>query len=323
MKCLPICFLVISLTACQKFPEINNHDDKLVINALVSTHKSFEVHISSSVPMTDTLLKYDKEWEEYAKVLVYENGSEFDSLSYSRIFSYLQYYFPIPGNFVGNKKIKPGHRYQIEVQAEGKETAFATLDIPNVVEITNIDTQRVLKNYELEYWESKEKMLCGISFNDPPDVNNYYMIKVACKYYGKNREDSNDTIVHIYENIDKKTSSDPIIEQEIKHGSANIAYLFTDNLINGDSYTFQLEVDGSVYMPSPYSIGLEYKRIVIIQLYSITEGYYNYVETLNKLYKNYKNPLVSEPTMVYSNIEGGYGVFEGAAVSEDSLVFIY
>jgi hypothetical protein len=63
-------------------------------------------------------------------------------------------------------------------------------------------------------------------------------------------------------------------------------------------------------------------KIVYLRLYNITEEYYQYIQTLNLFLKNYKNPL-AEPTQVFSNINGGYGILGGAGVSTDSVIFRY
>ena len=77
------------------------------------------------------------------------------------------------------------------------------------------------------------------------------------------------------------------------------------------------------YFGYPYIPGNEPQiKTFYFRLYSISSEFFNYIHTLNLYNKNYGNPL-ADPVITYSNITGGYGIFSGAAVSSDSIVWNY
>ena len=66
----------------------------------------------------------------------------------------------------------------------------------------------------------------------------------------------------------------------------------------------------------------DHKKTIYLRLYSITEEYFRYIQTLNLFEKDFGDPLTN-PVQVFSNVTGGFGIFAGAAVSSDSIVFNY
>jgi hypothetical protein len=103
---------------------------------------------------------------------------------------------------------------------------------------------------------------------------------------------------------------------------------FTDKIINGRKSNFAVTIlCNDIGLPfyeddHNYMEDGNHKKIIYFKLYSITEEYYKYIQTLNQYSKSYDNPL-SDPVLVYSNVTSGYGIFAGAALSSDSLVFTY
>jgi hypothetical protein len=66
----------------------------------------------------------------------------------------------------------------------------------------------------------------------------------------------------------------------------------------------------------------DHKKTIYLRLYSITEECFRYIQTLNLFEKDFGDPLTN-PVQVFSNVTGGFGIFAGAAVSSDSIVFNY
>ncbi|NJO70129.1 MAG: DUF4249 family protein [Bacteroidetes bacterium] len=153
-----------------------------------------------------------------------------------------------------------------------------------------------------------------MQFNDPKNEQNYYLFNV---YRGV--DDFQRTNMEFICN-------DPVAEEEeLNHGTIKFGVAFSDKAINGKQHRITVTLDGKTLAcpfwndNSPFP---SHKTTLYFRLYSITEDYFKYIQTLNLFLKNHKNPL-AEPTQVYSNITGGYGIFAGAAVSSDSIVFKY
>jgi len=289
---------------------------KIVINGLITTDSLFGVNISRSIHVVnnenDDVLLLDN-----ARVLVYQNSAVIDSLDNRHVYFNLGADLFLPANYYSKTQYPlAGSEYEITVQVPGMEAIHAKTTIPEVVRIEKVDTTRI-QLLVSEDWMCGIGFLCNLKFTDPLEDENYYILYVY--------------IYPFLETMDYVTNlpfecDDPLVEEYIRHGSMMEGIAFSDKSINGKSYTLPISIKGDeIGQPFQNPMGYQsefHKKTIYFRLYSITREYYKYIQTLNLFYKNYKNPL-ADPTMVYSNIEGGYGIFAGAAVSSDSIVFYY
>jgi len=80
---------------------------------------------------------------------------------------------------------------------------------------------------------------------------------------------------------------------------------FTDDAFSGESISLELSAS---YPSSPTAI----------QYVSCTEEYYLYKLTLQNFYENNGNPF-AQPVQIYSNIEGGLGIFAGYSFDQVNI----
>jgi hypothetical protein len=313
---LPFCvFLVAACISCRK-EEVKVPDTgrKIVINGLVTNDSLFNINISRSSYITDSNLPEETLLSD-ARAFIYESGSMIDSLLYVPIpYINLGVDIYVPSNYRSAKEYPlPGREYEIRVMSPGLPDASASIRIPEPVEIDRVDTTVVLLEGPFESWESNVRILCDIGFTDPADEENFYMLYV---YRIPGFSSASNNMVF--------SCQDPVVEEYLNHGTMMEGIAFTDRSLNGQKHILRITLNGK-------DIGLPFfddeftgshKKSVYFRLYSITGDYYKYIQTLNLFLKNYNNPLAA-PTQVYSNIDGGYGILGGAAVSSDSLVFTY
>lgn len=304
-------FLIL-ICACQKEKvEIPDTGRKLVINGLITTDSLINVRISKSyyfkTPMNGVIYS---EFES-AEVCFYKNNIYLDSLYYSNrgtdneeIYYKSNYWskavFPLPGN-----------EYKIKVKRPGFPDATATTIIPGLVKIEKVDTSRIVTKPGSGITDFI--MNCRIEFTDPPAEKNYYLFNIIKTQLLPREKGYTDFDCH-----------DPVIEEDL--GGAGFrgkvlkyGYAFSDKLIDGKKYSLNVSFDGSYYWNSPYNPNPRTSYIYYFRLYSITEDYFKFIQTLNLFNATFLNPL-DEPVMVYSNVSGGYGIFAGAAVSTDSII---
>jgi hypothetical protein len=317
MKLIAFFFFAVLIMSCQQetiiIPDTGR---KIVINSLFASDSLAGVFLTNSMYISDSSMWLDVNYLEDASVKVFENERLLDSLTFEKRFGMLNglfisqnnyrsyYYRPIPGN-----------HYKIVVNAPGMPEATAETTIPNVVKIERVDSSRIILANQSS-WLSNIDMVFKVFFTDPAKEKNYYLF---CVFEGKTsiRTRSSGLII---ENI---TFQDPVVEEDLDHGTERFGIAFSDKSINGKQHEIMVTINGSaIDFPSKssnssYSV---YRTVLYFKLYSITEGYFKYIQTLNLFLKNYNNPL-DAPSQVYSNIQGGYGIFEGAAVSCDSIVF--
>lgn len=293
--------IILTFLSCQ--PEkidIPDTGRKIVINSLVVSDSLMGANITTSayiIPYSSTQYNPFTEIID-AKAVIYENNTFLDSLILNYSYKYFPFYYYFLNNY--HSKLfypKPGHQYKIKVDAPGKPEATAITTIPNIVKIERIDTSRVIISNP--WWKSNVDMVFDIVFNDPANEKNYYLIFMPGGQFS--------------------SFQDPAIEEHLNVGGI----AFSDKTFNGKQHLTRLIINGKD-IGYPFMYDVQHppypKTVLYFKLYSITEDYFKYIQTLNLFIKNCNNPL-DAPSQVYSNVQGGYGIFAGAAVSCDSIVF--
>jgi hypothetical protein len=323
-------FLLILLTACQDDKlDIPDTGRKITINGLITTDKLLNVRISKSAYLTDessseqvSLYSIDN-----AQVLIYQNNNVIDSLYFNEPWFDISFYDNLyqNGNYV-SKYLFPitGKEYKVIAKVPGMPEASSITTIPDLVRIERLDTSRII--VANQFSKTNLCLKCNIEFTDPANETNYYLFNIYKNYkeFGSMNSDNmgflcNDPIVEekLIGHIGSALSGDPI---------RGIAY--TDKLINGQKSDLTVTISCTdiglpFWIDDPnYNGDGNHRKVIYFRLYSITEEYFKYIQTLNKYNKDYDNPL-AKPELVYSNVTGGYGIFAGAEVSSDSIVFTY
>lgn len=312
--------LLIHFTACKKDKlDIPDTGRKIVVNGLITTDRLLNLRITTSA------YYYSSVWIDQldldnAKAYFYQGNSCIDSLHLVSRQPYMGNLF-YPSNYRSKSLFPdPGKEYSVIVKAPGYPDATASTVIPERVQINKLDTSRIIVGPDPYHPYLKNVLfLCNINFSDPANETNYYMFSVSRNYY------LGQTGFYFY-------TQDPIVEEKLgNEANEPYAIAFSDKAINGRNYNLRISVYGVDFgMPFLDDRGTtdgvpdstDHKKVISFRLYSITEDYYKYIQTFNQYKKNYGNPL-TEPVMIYSNISGGYGIFGAAAVSTDSLVFLY
>lgn len=331
---LPI--LIFLLHACtQEKMNIPDTGRKIVINGFLSSDSLLKVKISKSMYISDEGMYADSAFYSLknANVSIYQDNKRIDSLYHIPESNPWEPDFYNPrnidtwfhfGNYLSKSIIPiPGKEYRIVVKAPRLPDATAKVTIPNLVTIEKVDTMRFLTT-EIPDLPWKECMKFTIEFTDPANESNYYLFNIW-----KTPSWDNQRNLTFY-------CDDPIVEEKIDFLSPHyyiktssfwpyLGVAFTDKVINGQKHSLDVTVLGiDIGMPF-YFNGDDpdsHTKTIYLKLYSITEECYLYIQALNLYNKNYGNPLAN-PVTVYSNINGGYGIFTGAALATDSIVFKY
>jgi len=322
-KIIVLCVFSLILTSQCKRDKLDIPDTgrKIVINGLITTDSLLNVRISKSYYYNSDLPFFiDSDNINNVKVLFYSENGLIDSLvpkyhPNDRYFFYQSNYW--------SKKVFPqaGKEYQIVVKAPGYPNATANIVVPNLVKIENLDTSRFIVPPDPYYpYLSNVRFKCMVTFTDPPNDLNYYLIRVSKITYREWWIERSDIRID---------TQDPLVEQKLSNYDDVYTIAFSDKVVNGEKYSLQFIIDADeIGMPFWENSGsfdgkpiAFYKTVVYFKLYSISKEFYRYIETLNLYNKNYGNPL-TDPVAVYSNINNGYGIFGAASVSCDSLVFL-
>jgi len=231
---------------------------------------------------------------------------------------------------------EPGKEYTIEVYEHethpvDKRSGFSlksTTKIPNRIPLIleqvsdEIDNEFLQFGYEDTLWNQ----VYNISFDDPANEENYYYLtlsNVVSNYdfsidtvdmdklwNGYISYDSQDYWLENLKNSYSELKGLPGNETEESYSFELQGFLFND--INFDGQTKNIEVQINNYL---YSNDFKY---FVVELFHISKEYYNYYSTVQTQGKTQQD-IFTEPTQIYSNIDGGLGVFAGATLTTSSI----
>ena len=284
--------LLIVLIACEKtvYIDIPDKGRMITINSLFNPDSLLKVNVSKSCYILDN----DIQAIENATVEIYENDNLINTLPYLNNGWYKS----------TTQKPSSGDTYKIKVTVPGMGTAETESYIPPETNIISIDTASVIRTdidgYRYEQLEFRVK------FKDNPDENNYYLLAPMEIHIYTYDDHEGDTIISdTAQHIMYFESSDPSLIENLWGKGA----LFGDNLFNGNTYEFVFSVEKYFYDTTS----------ICINLNSISEGYFKYLATSNKHMEANWDPFM-EKISVYTNVEGGVGIFGGYSLVTDTIV---
>lgn len=287
--------LVLVLFSCEKTLELDAdaRTSKLVVNTLFSSDKEWRLELTRSLSVLDdgNLANFI---DNATVNILDENNDLVDQLSYNF------------GYYVSLTNLKPiaGNKYKVEVSAPNYESVSSEDFCPSSVAISNLDTTSFKNSF------GDKEYITTIRFQDPSNTENYYGIEVEASSWTSTYYPSLGIYDTTYNGTEKMylVSSDPSISES---GSEDYqqTLVFKDNLFDG------LEKSVTVNYNIYDSGDPDQFYVMRMRLISFTESSYNYSKSIEAYQRVEGNPF-AEPVQVYSNIEGGFGIFGGQSNSE-------
>lgn len=304
--------LGVFLTSCYRKIDLNEYrtTPKMVINSVVSP----DTVVMASI--TRTWFYPDKKPYvnlPHAHVELYINNQYIETMQWKTLNN--------PRNpdqpdtlFLSNTIPAEGDRIKIVASTPEYGTVTAEDIIPKKVAIKNASHtikkgngvyQGTISDYFEIYYE--------VTFDEFPEKNNYYLAKITqikTGYYGY-YETEIDYIDPVFKEQDAILDESMAFNGLEKRGGA----LFTDQSINGQTYTLQIKET---------TAELDETEQRIISIYSLSESYFLYLLSLQKiagstLEGGLGNIGLAEPLRVYSNVEVGTGILGGNQHSETTI----
>ena len=301
--------LVITFTGCRKYLEFEGEDlePRLVLNGLALADSVVTIHLSNSRGVIDPrpISRVTN-----ATVNLYDGqGNLIEQLAHQG-----------DGRYRGGVALAPGSVVSVQASAGNFGSVSAQDMVPNTVAIEQWDTTSVIVagggSFEFPALE------LAFTVTDPPDQTNFYMlegyiVQADSIIYDWDPITGEPIIDTVPANVPQVypvgfSSTDQIL---IANGDAEVGetrVYFTravlrDALFNGTRRTFTIRLDNTI---RPGTLDLRWV--------SITNATYLYYRTLERfLYAN-DDPF-AEPVQVYTNIEGGLGIWGGANVARVTI----
>ena len=290
--------LALLLSSCSKEIEFKDKDldRKLVLNGLLCPDSLISVHLSS----TKTILSSEIVLVENADVSLYCNGKFVEFLPYDKNGIYKsKTRYPLADSV-----------YTVIAEAEGFPFVTATDAVPRRTRIIH-GTHASGNTYD-EYGDPHHDY--EITISDPPEKNFYELFFID--QYSPNEFWNNYIINFQIEPV----VADPVLRSDSELGYWVFTYIFTDNYFNGTNYLMKNKflaaaVSGefaNAFVPTDSD-----DRYAILRTTSL--NYYNYRKSWIRHSNNQqmgnmiKEPLfmtlIGDPQPMYTNVEGGYGIF--------------
>ena len=291
---LLLIFSALTLSNCTKEIEFDAQDiaPRIVVNSLFTNDSIWAAHISRSVGVLETT-SYTT--IDDANVNIFDaNANLVTTLTHQG-----------NGLYTSPTGLTPqaNQSYTIEASASGYESVNASNSIPSAVPIYQLDTVTSTNS------DGETILEATITFQDPPNISNYYMLEVYVTGTWIN-EGEQDTI-EIREPL--QISCDDINVETVNRfnfGGFENTYLYLmvkDQNFDGENYSLTFSVINYAELKDMDLFGE-------IRLVNTSEEYFNYLKSFNMYQRTINNPFAT-PVQVYSNVNNGMGIFAGGTLT--------
>ena len=297
---LLLIFSALTLSNCTKEIEFDAQDitPRIVVNSLFTNDSIWAAHISRSVGVLETT-SYTT--IDDANVNIFDaNANLVTTLTHQG-----------NGLYTSPTGLTPqaNQSYTIEASASGYESVNASNSIPSAVPIYQLDTVTSTNS------DGETILEATITFQDPPNISNYYMLEVYVTGTWIN-EWEEDTI-EIREPL--QISCDDINVETVNRfnfGGFENTYLYLmlkDQNFDGENYSLTFSVINYAELKDMDLFGE-------IRLVNTSEEYFNYLKSFNMYQRTINNPFAT-PVQVYSNVNNGMGIFAGGTLTSWTVQF--
>ena len=297
---LLLIFSALTLSNCTKEIEFDAQDiaPRIVVNSLFTNDSIWAAHISRSVGVLETT-SYTTIND--ANVNIFDaNANLVTTLTHQG-----------NGLYTSPTGLTPqaNQSYTIEASASGYESVNASNSIPSAVPIYQLDTVTSTNS------DGETILEATITFQDPPNISNYYMLEVYVTGTWIN-EGEQDTI-EIREPL--QISCDDINVETVNRfnfGGFENTYLYLmvkDQNFDGENYSLTFSVINYAELKDMDLFGE-------IRLVNTSEEYFNYLKSFNMYQRTINNPFAT-PVQVYSNVNNGMGIFAGGTLTSWTVQF--
>ena len=285
---------LILIVSCKKELPFPNSDSApfLVINSLFSPDSLLQVHISESCHVNDPLCNYSFITE--AEVLLRDqSGNVIANLEHQGDGFYS------PADFILNNQAD----YQIEVNHSNR-SATAECQIPKAFSCTYLGKQE-------EVFDGSVAWAFDVEIVDNPDEENYYLLEGYIEILdGEHSSGVSETNGYIEPHSAHLTNDVNAENNSIASGFDITTYalrsiFLPDDNFNGTTYQTRFAIRDEDVLFSGFE---EFKAHLFIK--SVSKEMYEYHQSLER-YRLGQHNLFAEPEKIYSNIEGGLGIFAG------------
>jgi hypothetical protein len=286
----------IFLASCElvKEVDVDSGPSKLVVNSVLMADSAWALSVTRTVHILDRQYFYNPEQVSFKVMSRAGEEVGFEEFVY-------------PGGqleYRGLQTPVAGETYTIEVSAPGFASVQSTATVPSRVELVFafLDSANMIPyNYD-----NAGSIPVEFTFQDPPGRGDYYIPEFVFEYEsGRYNPDTQQ-----YERYPYWRSLS--MTENVKTGGLSLeepVRAISDEFFDGELRTVRLHINKDFWSSNePKTYGWKF------YLTHISEDYYKFLLSSEVQRETDGNPL-AQPVQVFSNIEGGLGIFAGASTS--------
>ena len=273
----------------------------LAINSIINPQDTFYVQVSKPVAALENQFEFVSDTEVNLKVAA---GN-----SYPLVFKD-DYYYLAGFEYLENQA------YSIEVKDRQSGISYSAQTFTPKIQIWSV------KDFQFNFAtdsEGDDLSAVEITFHDDPLRENFYGVRIIShhKFIGSER---------LHSELLGLDSKDPVIQNEGISLYATQNLVFSDVLLSDGPYHLSIDFG---YGPSfGYNPPFYSQSYLVVEFYTLSESLYQYIKSYlvhdfnQEPFNGYEliNFFESnEPVNLYSNIEGGLGVFGAFTVTRDTI----
>ena len=301
---------LFSFTSCEQVTEMNvpERNPLIVLYSVLEADSVLRVQLTASRYVTDD------------RPIDYIPDAQLRLISGGEVKGHWQHLSNGVYELQGYKPVA-GNLYNIEAGASGFTPVSAEAYLPGATkapQILQIDT--------LQSGDSQQTVKFKITMEDEPDTKDFYRVQLMHSYNGYRYEFENgnakivDTIrTTVMSPISSSIGDFNSISNLITVCSYYSSYdgcsvLFNDQLLKEKTFTFDIfhRQYNYSYNPGWGIVNPDQQDEYYLVFSRINKDYYQYILSADKNFTYSDNPF-AEPTSLYSNIQGGYGIFGASA----------
>jgi hypothetical protein len=299
-----------AMTSCELMVEIDvpSGPAQLVVNSFLYPDSSWQISVSSTSPILSSLPVFPR---NVLAVLKDVQGRKIDLVQVSGN--------PNQPNiaavfFKSTSRPQPGMTYRLEASADGYANASATCMVPTMIEIVNarIDSAHLSRRSPGGVGSNYYEVILPVevTFQDPPGEKDFYtpQLIVTRKYSGVDPR-TGEPVEGTYDMSVPLQRQLPKYEFSFESENNDIEDLGFD----GELHTMALVA--AVFVVNDPSQGIAQEIVKLSLSFSHSgEELHRYSRSI-RLQRNTSGNPFAQPVQVYSNVEGGQGIFAGYSSS--------
>jgi len=271
-----------------KFDDGAPLDRKVVVNSLFRPDSLMKIHVSLSSDMSE-----DAETITNAVIHLYKDGQLLLQPNHAGNGWYNTYHYP-----------EVGALYEVKVSVNGFDEVSGQSSVPEFPVFLDSVFCKKVGNMVVE-GDPKIVYNTHLNFDDIDDNNNYYEVFLGSLVF----------------KVDDQTDPSLLMDSDLDISDHIPSLIFSNTLFKNQQKQLVINGLGSLFDSSGPLVPEPEKNPFPLHFHSVSEEYYKYRRSANRHFylqnsnSHLDDPItllfMGNPVEMYSNIQGGYGIFAG------------